>query len=81
MEVCIRVQVKLHSSLRLLLPPEAKGQAELDLPQGSTLADVLEVLGIERRMPVAVNGMIRTDLDYPIGERDQIAVFAPIGGG
>ena len=77
----MRIPVRLHNRLRTLLPPEAQGRTELDLPEGSTLRDVLEALDIELRYPAAVNGAIEADLDRVLGEGETVAVFAPIGGG
>ena len=77
----IRVSVRLYNRLQLLLPPEAEGRTELDLPEGTKVQDVLGILDIQRSYPIAVNGVIERDPDRILEEGDQVSVFSPIGGG
>jgi sulfur carrier protein ThiS len=81
LNVGIRVSVRLYNRLERLLPPEAEGRTELDLPEGSNVKDVCGMLGITRHYPVAVNGVIAREQERILEDGDQISVFAPIGGG
>jgi len=79
--VGIRVSVRLYNRLQFLLPPEADGRTELELPEGSKVKDVYGILGISRPYPIAVNGVIERDPDRILEQGDQVAVFAPVSGG
>lgn len=79
----MRVEVRLFATLQRFLPPDGRdGAAVLDLPDGSTVSDVLTRLGIPPDMPwvALLNGE-----DAP-GERslapgDQLTLFPPLAGG
>ncbi|HEX2986693.1 MAG TPA: MoaD/ThiS family protein [Chloroflexota bacterium] len=79
----IDVRVRVYATLRQYLPTLSVGQsAELSLPEGATVADTLDHLGIPR-VEVRnsfVNGLQR-ELDWPLHDRDELALFPPIGGG
>jgi sulfur carrier protein ThiS len=77
----MRVSVHLHGILRDLLPPTAKGRSTVDLPEDSTVADLLTVLGIERRVIVAVNGQGRVEAGQGLRDGDQVVIYTPAGGG
>jgi sulfur carrier protein len=79
--VSIRVSIRLYNRLRLLLPPEAEGETELELPEGSRVKDIHGALGISRPYPIALNGVIEKDPDRLLEDGDRISVFAPVGGG
>ena len=79
--MAIRVSVRLYNRLQRLLPPEADGRTELDLPEGSKVRDVYTIFDIARPYPIAVNGVMERDLDRVLQEGDQVFVFAPIAGG
>ena len=77
----IRVYARLYNRLQFLLPPEADGSTELELPDGSTVQDLYRSLGITRRYPTVVNGVMQKDTDRILQDGDQVAVFAPVSGG
>lgn len=53
----------------------------MDLPEDATVADLLTVLGIERRVIVAVNGRARVEAGQRLHDDDQVVVYTPVGGG
>ena len=77
----ITINIKLYSILREKLPPEANGQAVLTMPLGATLADLLDSLGITRRVVVSVNAGHEPDLTRQLQAGDQVQVFSSVGGG
>jgi sulfur carrier protein ThiS len=77
----MKVSVRLFSMLREKLPPAAKGKAELDLPEGSTLADLLARLEITVLVNCAVNGKVVRDPAHVLEDGDEVQVFRPSGGG
>jgi sulfur carrier protein ThiS len=77
----VHIKVILHSIYREKLPPEAKGQATIELPPGSTVGDALAHLDIPVEAVCAVNGQVERDRGRPLREGDQIEVFMRMGGG
>jgi sulfur carrier protein ThiS len=82
----ITVQVQLFSRFRSLLPAEARGRATVELPQGATVARLLEDLDVAgnehgRVRRVAVNGQSRPDHDYILHDGDQVRIFPFVVGG
>lgn len=73
------MQIHLHflSILRDCLPPDAeRGKASVDLPEGSTMADLVSHFGIDQRLGIApdksvveagwqvvVNGKLERDME------------------
>jgi sulfur carrier protein ThiS len=59
----------------------AKGMT-LTVPDGSTVADLMEILGLEARQVgmVALNGVL-VAADRALGEGDELKIFQPISGG
>ncbi len=72
------VKVKLFASLRNFGPEE---QA-MEIPENSTLEDVVGRLKLPAGIPLlkVINGEIR-QLEHPLKEGDEIALFPPIAGG
>ena len=79
--MAIRVSIRLYNRLQRLLPPEADGRTELELPEGSRVKDVYGELDLELPYPIAVNGMIERDPERVLEDGDQVSVFSPISGG
>jgi molybdopterin converting factor small subunit len=78
----MQVHVKLFSLLRRHLPEEAKGEATIDLPAGATVADLIEHLGIVRRIKIlTINGQRETDRARPLQEGDSVRIFPFVVGG
>ena len=77
----MRISVRLYNRLQRLLPSEANGQTELDMPEGCKVEDVYGMLDIARSHPIAVNGVIERNLERALEEGDQVSLFSPISGG
>jgi sulfur carrier protein ThiS len=76
------VHIRLFSTLRPLLPPEARGATSLELPDGSSVADLLDHLGIADPVKlVTVNGTPETHRDRVLSDGDTVLVFPPVVGG
>jgi sulfur carrier protein ThiS len=87
----MKVHVKLYATLIRSVPdalraryPEIRSGTPLtiELPEGSTLADLVADLGLpsEEVKVMFVNGRAR-DFDHPLLPGDQVGIFPPIGGG
>lgn len=79
----MHVQVKLIATYRQYLPPGTQGDTvELDVPTGSTIAQVLQRFGIplDDSSVIVLNGRT-APLDTPVQEGDTIAAFSAIAGG
>jgi sulfur carrier protein ThiS len=75
------VQVKLFSRFRQLLPREARGEAEVQVPDGTTVAGLLEQLGVQGRVQlVSVNDEPEPDRERVLSDGDRVRVF-PFGVG
>jgi molybdopterin synthase sulfur carrier subunit len=79
----VTVEVRLFATLTGFLPPGSDGgAATLDVPDGSTVGDVVRRLGIPPDMPaiVLVNG-IDAETDRPLAPSDVLTMFPPLAGG
>jgi sulfur carrier protein ThiS len=78
----MHVHVKLFSRFREHLPPEARGEATVELPAGATMNHLLDHLGITRRVKLfAVNGERETDRDRILCDGDTVRIFPMVIGG
>lgn len=78
----MHVQVRLFSRFREHLPPEARGEATIELPDGATVEDLLNHLGIQRRVKlISVNGERESDRDRVLCDGDSLRVFPIVVGG
>jgi molybdopterin converting factor small subunit len=80
----MQVRIKLMASLRSKLPPGSTGgTAHLDLASGTSIAAVLEQLGIPSAHIhlVTVNGTMETDRNRALADGDEVVVFPPVAGG
>ncbi len=76
------VQVKLFSRFRQLLPREARGQAAIQVPEGATVAQLLEQLGVDGRVQlISVNDVPEPDRARILHDGDRIRVFPFSVGG
>lgn len=75
------IHLTLYSLLRDLLPKDARGRADLDLPPASTLADLRARVGITGPAVFTVNGQLERDETHPLRDGDHVSVFRPAGGG
>lgn len=75
------IHLKLYSILREKLPLEAKGQADVTLEEGGTLADLLDQFGIDQKVVISVNGLQERDQSRSLEDGDEVKIFASISGG
>lgn len=77
----MRVQVRLFATLARHAADHG-GVLELELPEGSTIGDLVSLLKLppEELKVTFVNGR-RRPLDYPLHVGDRVGMFPPIGGG
>ncbi len=79
----MRVEVRLFANLAAFLPPHGRdGVAELEIPDGSTVADVTHRLGMPPDLArvVLVNGHDAVS-EAPLAPRDVVTIFPPLAGG
>ena len=77
----LKVYIQLYSILREKLPADAKGRTVLQMADCATLADLLNALGIERKVIISVNGVQETDKSRQLKDGDQVKIFSSISGG
>lgn len=77
----MEIYLELYSILREKLPPGANGQAVIELSEGAALSELLEELGITRRVVVSVNGTHEPDKSRRLHDGDQVKIFSSISGG
>jgi sulfur carrier protein ThiS len=76
----LQVKLTLHGILRDYLPRQAKGKTTLDLPEGTTIAGVVERLKIKQTVTAAVNGG-QVQVGHVLQEGDELQMFRLVGGG
>ena len=79
----MKIQVELYATLSKFLPPGAEGRkAMLELPEGSTIAELLNQLKIPTEMTalLMVNGTHQPP-DTALKDGETIAIFPPLAGG
>jgi molybdopterin synthase sulfur carrier subunit len=89
----MQIQAKLFATLITLVPDRirerypgegirAGSPLEVELPEGSTLADLVDHLALPREKVrvLFVNGRVKP-LDYALVPGDEVGIFPPIGGG
>lgn len=80
----MKVEVRLYATLTRHLPPGTEGKsAVLDVPDGTTLAELIRQLGIVPEMAhlTLLNGVHQIDKDVPLHDGDVVAIFPPVAGG
>ena len=77
----LEIHLQLYSILREKLPPDAKGRAVLQLDEGATLADLLDELGIERKVVISVNDTHESDKSRQLLNGDEVKIFSSVSGG
>ena len=77
----MEVHLQLYSVLRDKLPAESKGRAVLQVKEGTTIADILEELGIKRRIVISVNGTHEADPSRQLRDGDEVKIFSSVSGG
>jgi molybdopterin synthase sulfur carrier subunit len=79
----MQISVRVFATLCRYIPGISAGTpVEIELPDGVTVADILEKLGIPaREVKIAfVNGRTRPP-DWMLKSGDEVGIFPPIGGG
>lgn len=77
------IRVKLIANFRDQLPPEAKnGVVELDVPQGTTVREVISRFDIplDDTSVIVLNGLT-VDMNTLLKEGDMVTAFSAIAGG
>ena len=77
----MEIHGRLYSILREKLPAEARGRATLELEAGSTVADIIELFEIKRRVVVGVNGAYEREHSHPVQDGDEVTIFSAVSGG
>jgi molybdopterin converting factor small subunit len=79
----VKVEVQLFATLAAYLPPDGReGAATLDVPDRSTVHDVIQRLGLPADLErvTLVNGGDATP-DRSLSSGDVLALFPPLAGG
>lgn len=79
----MRVQVKVFATLRRYVGSAVSGiPFQVDLPDGATVADLIEQLNLppEEVKLAFVNARAR-EKDWHLAAGDEVGIFPPIGGG
>jgi len=76
----MRIRLTLHSIFRQRLPAEAQGKAQVELPEASTLGDVVAQFGLQDAV-LALNGCLVHDASRALHEGDTVEAFLRVGGG
>jgi sulfur carrier protein ThiS len=83
----ISVDFKLYADLMRYLPPDAKQQSvHVDMPEGSTLYDLMERFQVPKEQAhlVICNGLFIPPSQrgtYQLQQHDVIALWPPVAGG
>jgi len=78
----MQVKVQVYAILRQYIPGAYQGLLILEVPEGTTVGQLIERLPIPRELArvVFVNG-IRQEPDWVLREGDEVGIFPPIAGG
>lgn len=77
----MKVSVILHSYLRELLPPEARGMATLELPEGARVKDVVDRLRLPDHVVFALNEHLERNRELSLKDGDALRFMRPGAGG
>lgn len=75
--------MKLKIKLMGMLKDHTPEGGELEVPDGSTIGDVLKLLKIESEtiQAFSINGSIDRDRERTLNDGDELTVLPPVGGG
>lgn len=79
----LNIEVRLFANLAELLPPGSKNKrAKIDVPEGTTIQDLLDKLKIPANVTnvIMVNGSHRSK-DTKLNDGDVVSIIPPITGG
>ena len=77
----MKIRIELLGILAERLPKESKGKGEVELVEESTVKDLLEKLGIKRKVTFALNDKHDLDEKQQLKDGDEVLVFTSVGGG
>ena len=80
----MKIELRLFASLRKRLPPGSpRGKCDLELPDGTTIGQLLLRMDIPRASAqmVLVNGDHDSDFERALRDGDVLSVFPPVAGG
>jgi sulfur carrier protein ThiS len=77
----MKVSVILHSYLREHLPPEARGMATLELPEGAKVKDVVARLQLPEHAIFALNERLERDRELALKDGDSLRFLRAGAGG
>jgi sulfur carrier protein ThiS len=77
----VQVKVVLFSVFREKLPRENRGRTTVELPENSTLKELLAKLEINISATCSVNGQLEYDQTIRLKDGDEVQIFRPVGGG
>jgi molybdopterin converting factor small subunit len=80
----MKIELRLFASLRKQLPPGSpRGKCDLDLPDGTTIGDLLVRMSIPRASAqmILVNGDHDRDFARRLSAGDVLSIFPPVAGG
>jgi sulfur carrier protein ThiS len=75
--------MKLRIKLMGMLKDHSPENGELELPEQSTIGDVLKALAVDSEsiQAFSVNGSIARDRSRKLFDGDELTVLPPVGGG
>jgi sulfur carrier protein ThiS len=79
----MRIVVHLHSILQRKTPEGMQRKIEVDMPEGSTIQDLVEHLEVEvapEHLSLALNGRVAR-LEKVMNDGDKVHLMVPISGG
>lgn len=76
------IEVRLYATLKRHAPSAAGRVLAVDMPEGSTAADVIAKVGVDADEVhiLMVNG-VSSPLDQVLAEGDRLGLFPAVGGG
>lgn len=77
----MKIHLQLYSVLRDKLPAEAKGRTVLHLDEGTTLAGILTMLDIKRKVVISLNGIHHSNHSHEVQNGDEVKIFSAVSGG
>ncbi len=79
----MKIEVNLHTTLQRQTPRGLQRCVDLDLPEGSTLHDILGMLEIQfdpENLLLVVNGKV-AEQSYKLAEGDKVSLIPAMSGG
>jgi sulfur carrier protein ThiS len=77
----VQIKVVLFSVFREKVPREQRGRTTVELPENSSLQDLLAKLEIHISATCSVNGQLEYDQTSQLKDGDEVQIFRPVGGG